>query len=59
TGETLVGATVLLKDTKYGSRTNKMGYFSIINLPAGKYTIQVSYLGYEKITKENPWTFKP
>ncbi len=52
TGETLVGATVLLKDTKYGSRTNKMGYFSIINLPAGKYTIQVSYLGYEKITKE-------
>jgi outer membrane cobalamin receptor len=52
TGETLIGATVFLKDTKFGSRTNKSGYFSLTNIPPGKYTVLISFLGYEKFSKE-------
>ncbi len=51
TGETLVGATVMLVDTKYGARTNKSGYFSINNVPPGKYQIAATFLGYEKLFK--------
>ncbi|GAB1373016.1 TonB-dependent receptor [Candidatus Kapaibacterium sp.] len=52
TGETMVGATVLLEKTKLGARTNKSGYFTINNIPPGKYNIIVSFLGYEKFVKE-------
>ena len=52
TGETLVGATVFLVDTKFGARTNKSGYFSINNVPPGKYKITISFLGYDKYFKD-------
>ncbi|HYF03928.1 MAG TPA: TonB-dependent receptor [Patescibacteria group bacterium] len=48
TKETLIGATVTVKGTKFGAFTNKSGYFSIRNIPPGSYTISVSMLGYEK-----------
>lgn len=56
-GETLIGATVLLKGTKQGAFSNKSGFFSIKNIKPGKYTVVVSFLGYEKIEKE--FVFKP
>ncbi len=46
--ETLVGATVALKGTKFGTYTNKSGFFSLTKILPGEYTIIVSYLGYEK-----------
>ena len=49
TGETLVGATVFLNGTKYGGRTNKSGYFTITNIKPGKYEVNVSFLGFEKL----------
>ncbi len=52
TGETLVGATVMIDGTKFGARTNKSGYFVINNVPPGKYKVTVSFLGYEKIVQE-------
>lgn len=52
TKETLVGATVLVKGTKLGAYTNKLGLFSLRNVPLGKQTLVVSYLGYAK--KEVP-----
>ncbi|MBK6292633.1 MAG: TonB-dependent receptor [Ignavibacteria bacterium] len=44
--ETLVGATVTVKGTKLGAYTNKSGYFSISNIPAGDQTIVISSIGY-------------
>lgn len=46
-GETLIGATVVIKDTKFGSYTNRQGFYNINNVPAGQYTIKVSMVGYE------------
>ncbi|MBX3044738.1 MAG: TonB-dependent receptor [Candidatus Kapabacteria bacterium] len=52
TGETLVGATVFLIDTKFGTRSNKSGYFTINNIPPGTYNVSVSFLGYDKFQKK-------
>ncbi len=46
TGETLVGATITVKDQKTGTYTNKSGFYSLNNLPAGKVIITVSFVGY-------------
>lgn len=52
--EPLIGATVSVKGLKLGSYTNKSGYFSVSNVPAGAQTIVVSYVGY--LRKEIPIT---
>lgn len=44
-GETLFGATVLLKGTSIGSTTNEYGFYSI-TAPEGSYTLITSYLGF-------------
>lgn len=48
TKETLIAATVGIKGTKLGAFTNKSGFFSVKNIPAGKQTIVVSMVGYER-----------
>lgn len=48
TGETLIGATVYLKGTRLGGTTNSNGYFVISDVPSGKDTLVVSYLGYHR-----------
>jgi hypothetical protein len=48
TNETLVGATIEIKDLKLGSFTNKSGFFSITSIPPGSYEVLVSYIGYKK-----------
>lgn len=45
-GETLIGATVILKDTKKGAYTNKLGYYAISPVVAGEYTLRVTSVGY-------------
>lgn len=45
TGETLLGANIIVKDSSIGSISNEYGFYSI-TLPEGNYTFQVSYLGY-------------
>jgi len=52
TGETLIGAIVYLKNNKLGCTTNNNGYFIIPNVPAGKDTLIVSYMGYDPDKKE-------
>lgn len=52
TKETLVSATVAIKGTRLGAITNKSGYFSVSGLPAGRVTVVISYLGYERLEKE-------
>ena len=50
-GETLFGATVYLKGTTNGAVTNEYGFYSI-TAPKGTYTLIVSFLGYENVSKE-------
>lgn len=49
TGETLLGANIIIKEIKRGTTSNEYGFYSI-TLPDGKYTLQILYLGY--ISKE-------
>lgn len=51
TGETMIGANVLIKELPTtGTVCNVYGYYSI-TLPSETYTITVSYIGYEKFTQ--------
>ncbi len=52
TGEPLMGVNVLLKggDDVYGAATDLEGNYYIINIPPGIYTLNVSMIGYAKVT---------
>lgn len=50
-GETLIGATISLKDTKLGAITNAYGFYSL-SVAEGNYKVSVSYIGFEKFEKE-------
>ncbi|HSP88998.1 MAG TPA: carboxypeptidase-like regulatory domain-containing protein, partial [Ignavibacteriaceae bacterium] len=43
----LIGANVLIVGTTWGSATDVNGIFTIKNIPAGTYTIRVSFVGYD------------
>ncbi|AWH86143.1 hypothetical protein HYN59_13945 [Flavobacterium album] len=43
--ETLIGASVYIKEVQKTATTNEYGFFSI-SLPAGTYTVQVSYVSF-------------
>ena len=45
TGETMIGATIVIKDHNTGVVTNEYGFFSI-TLPKNDYILQVSYVGF-------------
>jgi TonB-dependent receptor len=46
----LPGANVLLQGTNFGAAADINGNFVIRNIPAGEYTIAISYIGYERTT---------
>lgn len=48
--ETIIGANVLLVGTDFGTSTDFDGFYAINNVPPGKYTVRISYLGYENMT---------
>ncbi len=50
-GEELIGVTVLVKEINNGVITNVYGFYSI-TLPAGKYTVIYSYVGYNNVVYE-------
>lgn len=52
-GEPLVGASVQLLGTTQGAATNIDGYFAILNIQPGKYTVVASAVGYTKRTVTN------
>jgi len=51
TGEPLVGATILINELKIGAASNLDGQYFILNVPPGTYSLSISMIGYEKITK--------
>ncbi len=50
TGEPLVGANVIIAGTNLGAATDVNGLYTILEVPPGIYTIQISYIGYRKLT---------
>ncbi len=52
TGESLVGANVILLGTAFGSATNINGNFRIVKIPSGNYTLKVTYIGYQEQSEE-------
>lgn len=50
-GEALIGVTVFIKELKSGTVTNSYGFYSI-SVPKGDYTVEISYVGYEPISKK-------
>jgi len=48
-GDPLIGANVIIKETSQGASTDKLGDFVIINVHPGSYTITISYMGYETV----------
>ena len=53
TGETLIGANVIVIGTSLGAATNLDGKFNIVNIPAGSYAVKVTYVGYQELTVSN------
>lgn len=49
TGETIVGANVIIKNTLIGCSSDLDGYFKLTNLEAGTYTLVVSFISYQNI----------
>ena len=52
-GEPLVGVNVTVEGTFLGASTDIDGYYSILNVPAGNYSVVVNYVGYATVTYQN------
>lgn len=52
-GEPLIGANVMIVGTSLGASTDIDGNFFILNVPAGKYDVQASMVGYQKIIQRD------
>ena len=50
--EGLAGANVILEGTPYGTAANVAGEYYIENIPAGNYTVTVTYVGYANESQE-------
>lgn len=53
TGEPLYRATVRVVDTERGANTDKSGVFSIRNVPAGRYSLKITYAGFRERVIDN------
>lgn len=53
TGESLIGANVLINGTNLGAATNVDGEYIILNVPPNTYTLVARYIGYKEVTKLN------
>lgn len=53
TGEPVVGANVIVEGTVLGAATDIKGYYAILGVLPGTYTVTISVIGYEKVTIQN------
>lgn len=51
TGEDLLGATIYIDELRSGTVTNSYGYYSL-KLSPGNYTLNISFIGYEKLVQK-------
>jgi hypothetical protein len=50
-GNPLPGANVIVEGTEYGAAANQEGYYVILNVPPGEYSVSASYVGYATVTQ--------
>ena len=53
TNEPLAGANIVLQGTGMGAAADVDGYFVVLNVPPGTYTVEVSMIGYASYIGEN------
>lgn len=53
TNDPLIGVNVILEGTTQGASTDIDGYYAILNVPPGTYSIKASYIGYSPGTVTN------
>ena len=51
-GEPLVGVNIFFSKTTWGTTTDNNGFYSIKNIPYGKYEMIISMIGYELIKQD-------
>lgn len=49
TGEPMIGVNVLVEGTTYGAATDLEGYYHILNIPPGTYTVVARMIGYSEV----------
>jgi len=49
-GEALTGASIVINNTSMGAASDLEGRFVIRNVPAGSYTLSISYIGYNLLS---------
>ena len=52
-GSPLVGANIIIDQTQAGTSADEEGYFNLINVSPGKYTVRIMMIGYETVTIED------
>lgn len=52
TGECLIGANIIIKELGIGTASDSKGYYSIRNVKPGTYTLEVSFVCYEKYSEK-------
>jgi hypothetical protein len=52
TGEPLPGVNVTVDNTLLGANTDFDGYFVILNVPVGGYTVRASFIGFQEVAVE-------
>jgi len=52
TSEPIMSATVLIEGTTLGAQTDLDGYYDILNVTPGTYTLRVKYVGYSMIVQQ-------
>ena len=50
TGESVIGASIYISELGLGAVTNNYGFYSL-TLPAGTYTVKISFVGLQNIEK--------
>ncbi len=53
TGEPLSGVNILIEGTEYGAATDAQGYFSILRISPGEYSVRASFIGYKEYVVKN------
>ena len=50
TGQALVGVNVVIQGTSNGAASNENGYYVILNVPPGEYSVKASMIGFQDVT---------
>ncbi|MDZ7373132.1 MAG: TonB-dependent receptor [candidate division KSB1 bacterium] len=51
-GEPLPGANVTIEGTTMGAATDQDGYYLILRVPPGRYTLRASFIGYQTVVQQ-------